>query len=85
LREQLALYLKAVQFVQGALPPLPDWNGDVLVDPSRQSWFGKIASSPGATCPLDQSEERKSVMFEAPFDGIDGIEGERLSTDYHRG
>jgi hypothetical protein len=37
-----------------------------------------------ASCPIDQQEERKSVIFKAPSDAIDGAEGERLSMDDHR-
>jgi hypothetical protein len=32
----------------------------------------------GAACPSNQSEERKSVIFEAPSDGTDGTESERF-------
>jgi hypothetical protein len=45
----------------------------------------KTQSSLGAECPIDQSEERKSVIPETPPDGIDGTKGKRLPTDRHRG
>jgi hypothetical protein len=45
--------------MQGALDPLPDWQGDMLADPSRQAWLGKIPVLPGAACPIDQPEWRK--------------------------
>jgi hypothetical protein len=43
----------------------------------------KTPPSLGAACPIDEPEERKSVIFEASSDGTDGTEGERLSTDCH--
>jgi hypothetical protein len=79
LRDQLAPSVKeGPQFVQAALSPLPDWKGEVLEGPSRQAWLEKIPSSLGAACPIDQTEKRKSVIFKAPSDGTDGIEGERF-------
>jgi hypothetical protein len=66
------------------LSPLPDWKGDVLADPSRQACLEKISPLLGAVYPIDQPEAQKSVMFEAPSDGTDGTEGERLSMDHHR-
>jgi hypothetical protein len=71
--------------VHGALSPLPDGKGDVFADLSRQAWFVKIPFSLGALCPIDQPEERKSVMLELPSDGINETESEPLSMDYHRG
>jgi hypothetical protein len=71
--------------MQGALSPLPDWKGDVLVDTSRQAWFEQIPSLLAATCSIDQPEKRNSVIFEAPSVGADRTEGEPLSPDYHRG
>jgi hypothetical protein len=58
---------------------------EVLADGSGQAWLGKIPSSVGAACSIDQLEERKSVIFQVPSDGTDGTEGERLSTDCRRG
>jgi hypothetical protein len=43
----------------------------------------KILSSLGAPCLIDQPEDRKSIIFEAPSDGTDRTEGERLLKDYH--
>jgi hypothetical protein len=71
--------------VQGALSPFPDWKSDVLTDSSRQAWLEKIPSSANAAYPIDQPEEGKSIKFEALFDDADGTEGERFSTNYHRG
>jgi hypothetical protein len=48
---------KTVQFVQGALSPLPNWKSDVLADPPRQDWIEKILSPLGAACPIDRPEE----------------------------
>jgi hypothetical protein len=57
----------------------------MLADPSSQPWPEKIPSLLGTACPIDQPEERKSVIFEPAFDQIDVTEGERFSTDYHGG
>jgi hypothetical protein len=51
--------------VQSALSPLPDWEGDVPADPSRQAWLEKISYSLGTAWPLGQSQKRKSVISEA--------------------
>jgi hypothetical protein len=38
-----------------------------------------------AVCPINQPEERKSIVLEAPSDSPDVTEGERLSIYYHHG
>jgi hypothetical protein len=71
--------------VQTTLSPLPDWKGDMPADRSRHVWLEKVSSLLDARCPIDQPEERQSVIFVVASDGIDGPEGERISTDYHQG
>jgi hypothetical protein len=35
------------------------------------SWFEEMSSLLATSCPINQTEERKIVIFETPFDGID--------------
>jgi hypothetical protein len=52
---------------------------------SQQARLEKIPSSLSAACPIDQPEEENGVVFEAPSSTPEGTEGERFSTNYHRG
>jgi hypothetical protein len=70
--------------VQGALSPLPDWKGDVLVYSSQQVWFKKYSIFDECRMLYRSARRVKSVIFEVPSDGIDGTEAEQLSTDDHR-
>jgi hypothetical protein len=54
-------------------------------DPSQQARLEKIPFSLSAAYPIDQLEERNCVVFEAPSDGPEETEGERFSTNSHRG
>jgi hypothetical protein len=77
--EQFALCLK-----KGCSTPLR-----CFVAPSglerRQARLEEIAYSLVTACPINQSEEQRSVIFEARSDGTDETEGELFSTDYERG
>jgi hypothetical protein len=49
------------------------------------NWTKLLHSSLGVTSHIDQPGERKGVVFEVPYDDIDGTKSERLSMDYHQG
>jgi hypothetical protein len=49
----------AIQFLQGALSPVPDWKGNVPEDPSRQACLEKISPSLGTVwLSINQKNER---------------------------